>query len=150
MKKNLVSSLLVITAALMIFNFQVLGANEMKMERFAPPSEKPNNVTTEVSKSAPQYIEPIPFSQDPEKTKALLKEKVEKLPRVTLITDDGDYLHFEFRSFLFRFVDDVEFRVDSNSKTIRMRSASRVGYGDMGVNRKRLEEIRTILKEAGI
>lgn len=122
----------------------------MKMVRFAPPSEKPNNVTTETSKSAPQYMEPIPFSLDPEKAKALLKEKVEKLPRVTLITEDGDYLHYEFRSFLFRFVDDVEFRLDAASKTIRMRSASRVGYGDMGVNRKRLEEIRALLKDAGI
>jgi uncharacterized protein (DUF1499 family) len=53
------------------------------------------------------------------------------------------YIHAEFTSFLFRFVDDVEFLLDDGSKTIHVRSASRVGYSDLGVNRRRVEAIRS-------
>ena len=64
------------------------------------------------------------------------------MPRAKLITQSEDYLHFEFRSRIFRFVDDVEFVFDEEAGQIAFRSASRVGYSDMGVNRKRMEEIR--------
>ena len=52
------------------------------------------------------------------------------------------YVHAEFTTLLFRFVDDVEFLLDGGSKTIDVRSASRVGYYDLGVNRRRVEAIR--------
>jgi uncharacterized protein (DUF1499 family) len=52
------------------------------------------------------------------------------------------YLHAEFRSALFGFVDDVEFRMDETAGRIDVRSASRTGYFDFGVNRRRVEEIR--------
>ncbi len=52
------------------------------------------------------------------------------------------YLHAEFRSALFGFVDDVEFRMDEAHGRIDVRSASRTGYYDFGVNRRRVEEIR--------
>jgi uncharacterized protein (DUF1499 family) len=56
-------------------------------------------------------------------------------------------LHAEFRSAIFRFVDDVEFMVDPESQRIHARSASRVGYSDMGVNRRRMEEIQAAFVE---
>jgi uncharacterized protein (DUF1499 family) len=59
------------------------------------------------------------------------------------ITDSaGPYLHAEFRSRLWGFVDDVEFRVDAAARVIHVRSASRQGYSDLGVNRKRVEALR--------
>ena len=61
------------------------------------------------------------------------------MQRSTIVMEDKDYLHAEFRSALIGFVDDVEFLVDD--KVIHVRSASRVGYGDHDVNRKRVEEI---------
>jgi uncharacterized protein (DUF1499 family) len=59
-----------------------------------------------------------------------------------VITSSDNYLHAEFTSLLFRFVDDVEFQVDPETKMIQCRSASRVGHSDLGVNRKRVEALR--------
>jgi len=53
-----------------------------------------------------------------------------------------DYIHVEFRSSFFEFVDDVEFLFDDTAKLIHFRSASRVGYYDFNVNRSRMEDIR--------
>jgi uncharacterized protein (DUF1499 family) len=64
------------------------------------------------------------------------------MKRVRIVTAEECYLHAEFTSALFRFVDDVEFLLDDGTKTIHVRSASRVGYSDLGVNRRRVEAIR--------
>jgi uncharacterized protein (DUF1499 family) len=64
------------------------------------------------------------------------------MPRAKIVSSSEDYIHAEFRSKLFRFVDDVEFYFDAPRKLIDFRSASRVGHSDLGVNRKRMEEIR--------
>ena len=68
------------------------------------------------------------------------------LPRAKLVEEDEDYLHYEFTSLLLRFVDDVEFVFDDATKTIHFRSASRTGYSDLGVNRRRMEEIRVVVE----
>lgn len=65
-------------------------------------------------------------------------------PRTAVITNSGDYLHAESTSQIWRFVDDVEFRYDSIAGAIQVRSASRLGKGDVGVNRKRVEGIRKV------
>jgi uncharacterized protein (DUF1499 family) len=70
-----------------------------------------------------------------------LRAIVSGMDRVTVIAADQEHIRAEFRSLL-GFVDDVEFRMDGDNKVIRMRSASRVGYWDFGVNRRRLEKIR--------
>lgn len=64
----------------------------------------------------------------------------------TVMQADDDYLHATFASRLFRFVDDVELRRDAASGFVHIRSASRVGHSDFGVNRKRVEAIRERLK----
>ncbi len=72
-----------------------------------------------------------------------MKAIIGGLPRTKLIEEEDGYLHYEFTSLLLRFVDDVEFLFDEGSKAIHFRSASRVGYGDFGVNRRRVEDIRS-------
>jgi uncharacterized protein (DUF1499 family) len=74
---------------------------------------------------------------------AFLKTMIAGLPRTKLVEEDDTYLHYEFTSLLLRFVDDVEFLFDDETKTIHFRSASRTGYGDLGVNRRRMEDIRS-------
>jgi len=69
------------------------------------------------------------------------------LPRTKLVEEDESYLHYEFTSLLLRFVDDVEFLFEDESKTIHFRSASRIGYGDIGVNRSRMEQVRALVGE---
>jgi uncharacterized protein (DUF1499 family) len=62
--------------------------------------------------------------------------------RVTVVEERKDYLHAEIRSLIFRFVDDIEFSLAADAGLINVRSASRMGYSDFGVNRKRVERIR--------
>lgn len=82
-------------------------------------------------------IPPLPYvSMD------ILEDAVLGLPRTILVKKEDHYLRVECRSKVFRFVDDVEFLIDPEQEVIHVRSASRVGWGDFGVNRKRIEQLR--------
>jgi uncharacterized protein (DUF1499 family) len=78
-------------------------------------------------------------------------EKIESLvnsfPRTKVISKSGNYLHAEFRTSIFGFIDDVEFLVDVNAKKIHIRSASRLGYSDLGANLSRVEKLRTLFAQ---
>lgn len=76
-----------------------------------------------------------------------IKTVVAEMPRAKIVILENNYLHVEFRSAFFRFVDDVEFLIDPEEQLIHFRSASRVGYSDFGVNRDRMERIRKALGE---
>ena len=75
---------------------------------------------------------------------------LQSMPRTKIILETPDYIHATATSLVFRFVDDLELQLVSDGKTIDVRSASRVGYSDMGVNRRRLEELRKRLQEQQI
>lgn len=79
------------------------------------------------------------FTGDAALAQQRLKALVSQQPGANLVTERAGYLHFTFTSKIFRFQDDVEFEVGQNM--IHLRSASRVGRGDMGVNRARMEAI---------
>ena len=111
----------------------------------APCPESPNCVSSQAPESDREhYIAPIRFSGDPVAAWQRLKAAVLTEKRVTLVAEQADYLHAEMRSLIFRFVDDVEFVLDSEAGVIQVRSASRVGYSDFGVNRRRVERIRNV------
>lgn len=110
----------------------------------APCPSSPNCVSTQ-SQDEDHAIVPIRYRKSQAEAKEALKEAIRLLPRTTLVEEDGSYLHYEFTSLIMRFVDDVEFLFDDETKTIHFRSASRTGYGDLGVNRRRMEEIRSLL-----
>ena len=67
---------------------------------------------------------------------------IKSMKRSEIAIAENNYLHATFTSFLFRFVDDVEFSFDDERKIIDVRSASRMGYFDLGANRRRVEELR--------
>lgn len=113
-------------------------------QRFAPCPESPNCVSSFATDGL-HAIDPLPLPADD--PMGALRDVVASLPRTKIVVEDGDYLHATFASLVFRFVDDVEFRIDREAGVIHVRSASRVGYGDMGVNRRRVESIRERLKE---
>ncbi len=115
-----------------------LGVHE---GRLAPCPNTPNCVSSQAEDDA-HRMGPIPFDGDADEALARLKAVVAAQPRTTIVSADGDTLHAECASLLFRFVDDVEFLVDRDAKVIHFRSASRAGRSDLGVNRKRMEEIR--------
>jgi len=72
-----------------------------------------------------------------------LKKIITSLEGMTLITENDNYLHIECKSAVMGFVDDLEFYF-SKEKVIQVRSASRLGYSDFGVNRKRVEKLRKL------
>src|SRR6476646_10767294 len=98
--------------------------------------DSPNCVSTLApSQDSRHAIAPYRFSRTKSDAKAVLKTVIAGLPRTRLVEEDEIYLHYEFTSLLLRFVDEA--------KAIHFRSASRTGYGDLGVNRRRMEDIRS-------
>lgn len=109
--------------------------------RLAPCPKSPNCVSTD-SKDEKHRMDPFPYATSLAEARDRLVEILQGMPRTRVITLDPDYIHAECRSRLFGFTDDVEFLLDDANKTIHFRSASRKGYSDLGVNRKRMEQIR--------
>lgn len=141
--------IVVLAAALALltsFKVRAMKSNDRKIDRFAPCGAAPNCASTETPEGDSHWIRPIAVTKSWSEARAILKSELAKMERVALSTDEPEYLHFEFRSWLFSFVDDVEFKYDEPTRTLRFRSASRVGYSDMGVNRKRMETIRSLLE----
>ena len=105
-----------------------------------PCPKSPNCVSTQAIDEK-QKMEPINYSGDLKDAKAKIIDIINSLKRSKIITNEENYIHIEFRTATFRFVDDVEFLFDDKDKIIHFRSRARMGYSDMGVNRKRMEEI---------
>jgi uncharacterized protein (DUF1499 family) len=106
----------------------------------APCPDSPNCVSTK-SKDPGHMMPPLPYLKSGEDSMNRLVAIVREMKRATIVSATPSYLHVEFRSVLFRFVDDVEFVLDDSAGVIHFRSASRTGYYDFGVNRKRMKQI---------
>ena len=106
-----------------------------------PCPSSPNCVSSEVEKDKSAYIAPLAFEGSPEAAWERLEKAVEKIGGKVRETKE-DYLWATFTSTVFRFVDDLELRMDAENKVIHVRSGSRVGHSDLGVNRKRVEKLR--------
>jgi len=113
----------------------------VKDNRLSPCPSSPNCVCSQ-SEDQRHRIDPIRFTFPPAEAMDRLKMVIRGMKRATVVRETSDYLHVEFRTLL-GFMDDAEFHLDEKQKVIHLRSASRVGYWDMGVNRKRMESIRT-------
>lgn len=79
-----------------------------------------------------------------------LRRLLADAPRIRLVAEAPGYLHVEARTFVLRFVDDLEFELRADERVIAVRSASRVGYWDLGTNRRRLERMRRRLQQQGV
>jgi uncharacterized protein (DUF1499 family) len=106
-----------------------------------PCPDTPNCVSSEGGSRESQRVVPLAAPGGPAEM-SRLATLIEAWPRTAVITNTGTYLHAEFTSLVWRFVDDVEFRYDSAAGVIHVRSASRIGRGDLGANRKRVEGLR--------
>lgn len=102
--------------------------------------DKPNCVSSEGS-TGNSFVEPLVFSGSAMRQWQALQDVILEMGGKIEEVDDH-FLHATFRSKLFRFVDDVACRLDDETNSIQIRSASRFGYSDFGVNRKRVEEFR--------
>lgn len=112
-----------------------------------PCPESPNCVSSQAQDAEHQVL-PLSYQGEMAAAQARLKSLLLSLPRVAVVTESAGALHVTQTSLVFRFVDDVEFVFDDAAKLIHLRSASRTGYSDFGVNRKRVEEIRALFAAA--
>lgn len=103
--------------------------------------DSPNCVSTQGQDEIHQ-VEPLLLEGSEAEARARLIAIIEEMPRATVIANEPNYIHAEFRSFVWGFVDDVEFFIDEEQGMIHNRSASRLGYSDLDVNRNRYEEIK--------
>ena len=118
-----------------------LGVKDGKL---ADCPETPNCVSSQADPSdSEHYIQGFPCSMAAPDVIAKLKSIVESMERTEIINATDTYLYAEFTSKLMGYVDDVEFYVDASKSLVHVRSASRLGRSDLGVNRKRIESIRS-------
>ncbi|MCG8635272.1 MAG: DUF1499 domain-containing protein [Desulfobacterales bacterium] len=106
-----------------------------------PCPDRPNCVTS-LNGGDTHSVSPILYLSGREAAREKIRKIVSEMERTRIITDQPGYLHVVFTSRVMRFKDDVEFWFPEKGNSIHIRSASRVGYSDLGVNRKRVEEIR--------
>ena len=120
---------------------QGLSAGEL-----AQCGSKPNCVCSEHNEKDDFYIEPLVFKPEAADPLATMKTVIQEMGG-EVVNEADDYLATTFTSGIFRFVDDVEVRLDKKNSVLHIRSASRVGHSDMGANRKRLEELRGLFAQ---
>ena len=107
---------------------------------------KPNCVCSEHNAKNDFYIEPLAFKPEVADPLAVVKSIIQEMGG-EVVNEADDYLATTFTSGIFRFVDDVEVRLDKKDSVLHIRSASRVGHSDMGANRKRLEKLRGLFAQ---
>jgi uncharacterized protein (DUF1499 family) len=118
------------------------GSVPSNLGQFAPCPESPNCVSTQ-AKDETHAIALIAYSDDRKPAQKRLLKIIHSFPRTQVVVERDDYFHVQFTSRVLRFVDDVEFYFAVEAGKIHFRSASRIGHSDLGVNRKRMEAIRS-------
>jgi uncharacterized protein (DUF1499 family) len=123
-----------------------LGLRDGKLK---PPSQTPNSASSQaelwpVTEYAVEYakVEPLRFSGDPAAAMGRLRDVLNAWPDAYIVEDSSDYIAVEFETRWLRFVDDADFLLDPEARVIHVRSKSRLGRKDFGVNRKRVEALR--------
>jgi uncharacterized protein (DUF1499 family) len=119
---------------------QAPGPFGVRNSSLLPCPDSPNCVVS-TGGDASHTVEPLRFEGDPAEAMRRLHDVIVSLPGARIVIESSEYMHVEVRSRLFGFVDDVELLLDAAGGRIDIRSASRVGYGDLGANRARAREI---------
>ena len=116
------------------------GGSESSMSLLKLCPKRPNCVSS-WAQEGPRKMDPIQYQGSIEEARQRLLEVIRTFDRAAVVRNTPNYLKAEFRSTIFSFIDDVEFEFDDASKLIHFRSASRLGYYDFGVNRRRMQRI---------
>ncbi len=108
---------------------------------FARLPKTPNGISSQTS-DLRKKVDPFPFNQNLTESKNSLKIIIAAFEGMNILSEGKNYIHVISTSKTMRFHDDIEFFFDKRSKVVHFRSASRIGYSDMNVNRKRYERLR--------
>jgi uncharacterized protein (DUF1499 family) len=117
--------------------------------KLSPCPSSPNCVSS-LAVDRKHSIKPLKFSGSRDEARQKLLSILEKQKKVRVTRSETEYIHAEFRSLIFQFVDDVEFLFAEEGNIIHIKSASRVGYSDLGANRRRVERIRSDFESRSI
>jgi uncharacterized protein (DUF1499 family) len=136
-----------VSGQLGLFSGQTPANLGVRDGRLKPPSKTPNSVSSQANlwpgaENDHSLIDPIAVVGDGPATIARLEAIVGTYPGARIVESRPDYLYVQFTSRWMKFVDDTEFWFDPVAQVIQVRSASRVGRKDLGVNRARVETIR--------
>ncbi|NOQ93859.1 MAG: DUF1499 domain-containing protein [Methylophaga sp.] len=147
----LILSLLALSIIVMLF---FLGSHSKQGKalgildgRLSPCLDKPNCVCSEYVQDPEHYTSPFPVGQRSRSEAALILKNIIQTMGGVLQNKTDSYIAATFSSSIFGFIDDLEIRIDSNNKLIHIRSASRVGHSDLGINQKRVELVKQLYKE---
>ena len=116
---------------------------------FSNCPDSPNCVSSDSSDKT-HRVSPYQFTVPPTEAWQAIRSLILKMPRTIIIEETDHYLHAECKSAVFGFVDDLELHLRKDEKIIAVRSASRKGHSDFGVNRRRIEDLRALLIEQKI
>jgi len=108
--------------------------------------DKPNCINTEYPEKSSQYLPPLDYPESTTEQVLVLAKEIILQMGGEIIRQDKHYLAATFTSSIFRFVDDFEISRNESSHKIHIRSASRVGYSDFGVNKRRVEKFSKLFK----
>ncbi len=133
---------------LQIFRGQASSIGLLRGRLNACPSS-PNCVSSDASTQR-HAIDPLHLCVEPARAWIAAVNAVRNSPRTRIVTETSDYLHAEYASSFFGFVDDLELHLRAAERIIAVRSASRLGYADFGVNRARVEQLRAMLRAQGV
>ena len=113
--------------------------------RLASCPDSPNCVSSDATDPS-HHVPPFAIILPAGEAWRLVREAVKDIARTEITSFTDDYLHAECRSAIFRFVDDLELELRPGEGIIAVPSASRTGYSDFGVNRRRVENLRSVLQ----
>lgn len=119
------------------------GEPTAKPDKVLPCPDSPNCVSS-LSTDKAHFIKPLHYAGSLADARQRLINILQSTKRVRLAKIEPQYIHAEFRSVVFQFVDDVEFYFPSDKAIVHIKSASRTGYYDFGVNRRRVERLRSL------
>jgi uncharacterized protein (DUF1499 family) len=139
MKKGTIGGLMmaVILTSTFCKSVEIIGLSEGKL---APCPDSPNCVLTQ-SEEKRHAMKPLPYLRTREASREKILRILKDMKRTEIVKITESYIHAECRTALFHFVDDVEFFLDETTRIVHFRSASRVGYYDFGLNRRRMKRI---------
>lgn len=125
---------------------EVIGLQDGQL---APCADSPNCVVSQGA-DLDHEIAPITYESDRDTVREALLKVLSVVPNTTVVEQRDDYIRTESTSKLLGFVDDGEFYLPAEENVIQVRSAARLGESDLGVNRRRLEQIRLALADLGV
>ena len=123
--------------------------NNSESSGFLDCPDTPNCVSS-LAKNAKHRVEPFKLKKDPKTSWDIVQQTVGLLPRTKIVSADNSNIHAECKSIVFRFIDDLKLHLTPSNGMIHIRSASRTGYSDLGVNRRRVENLRKKLQSKDI